>query len=185
MNVQDIMTQARRAPPRAFGRRSALGAIKLVHSAIFLVNSAAILHIFVAGLRNRPSRWTKPALTVALAESAVFVVNHGRCPLTQVAEALGAESGRVSDIFLPRWCADRIPQLCTPPLLIGVLALVVNAWRRAARRQVSDQRPGSHTRRAVMTVEEHHSPPIVGGHPRTPWGEPQRAVAYAGRIGYS
>ena len=90
-----------------------------------------------------------------------------------------------SAIFLPRWCADRIPQLCTPPLLIGVLALVVNAWRRAARRQVSDQRPGSHTRRAVMTVEEHHSPPIVGGHPRTPWGEPQRAVAYAGRIGYS
>jgi len=129
--------QARRAPPRALGRRGALVAIKLIHSAIFLVNSAAILHIFVAGLRDRPSRWTKPALTVALAESAVFVVNHGRCPLTQVAEALGAESGRVSDIFLPRWCADRIPQLCTPPLLIGVLALVVNAWRRAGRCPIS------------------------------------------------
>ncbi len=37
-------------------RRAILIAIKLVHSAVFLVNSAAILHIFVAGLRDRPSR---------------------------------------------------------------------------------------------------------------------------------
>ena len=122
------------APPRAFWRSIAIVAIKLAHSAIFLVNSAAILHIFVAGIRDRPSRWTGPALAAAFAESAVFVANRGRCPLTDLAEGLGAESGRVSDVFLPRWFADRLPQLCTPPLLIGVLALVFNAWRRDARR---------------------------------------------------
>ena len=132
-------------------RSSAIVAVKVVHSAIFLVNSAAILHVFVAGIRDRPSRWTGAALAVALTESAVFVANRGRCPLTQVTEGLGAESGRVLDIFLPRWFADRIPQFCTPPLLIGVLALVVNAWRHAERRQVSDQRPGSRTRRAIVT----------------------------------
>ena len=103
------------------------------------MNSAAIAHIFVAGIRDRPSRWTGPALAVALAESTVFLANRGRCPLTSVAEALGAESGRVSDIFLPRWCADRIPQLCAPPLLVGVLALASNSWRHAACRQAPGQ----------------------------------------------
>jgi hypothetical protein len=108
-------------------RSRAIAAIKLVHSAIFLLNSAAILHIFVAGVRDRPSRWTPAALAVAFSEVAVFVANRGRCPLTDLVEGLGSESGRVSDIFLPRWFADRIPQLCGTPLLIGVLALL---WRR-------------------------------------------------------
>lgn len=119
-------------------RSSAIVGLKLAHSAIFLVNSAAILHIFVAGIRDRPSRWTGPALVVALAESTVFVADRGRCPLTTVAEALGAQSGRVSDIFLPRWCADRLPQLCAPPLLVGVLALVFNSWGHTSCRQASD-----------------------------------------------
>jgi hypothetical protein len=118
-------------------RRAAIIVLKLVHSAIFLVNSAAVLHIFFAGVRNRPSRWTGLALVAAGTESVVFVVNRGRCPLTGMVEALGAKSGRVSDIFLPRSLADRIPQLCTPPLLIGVTALIVNAWRRWEGRPLS------------------------------------------------
>ena len=125
-------------PPRPPWRSGAVVGIKLVHSAIFLVNSAAIAHIFVAGIRDRPSRWTGPALAVALAESAVFVANRGRCPLTGLAERLGAESGGIADIFLPHWCADRIPQLCTPPLLIGVLGLAFNTWRHAT---IRDRRP--------------------------------------------
>ncbi len=92
-----------------------------------------IMHIFWAGTRNRPSRWTGLALAAALGESAVFVVNRGRCPLTTLVEYLGAESGRVSDIFLPRWFADRIPQLCTPPLVIGVLGLLRNRWHRSGQ----------------------------------------------------
>jgi hypothetical protein len=105
----------------------AIFAIKFVHSAIFLLNSAAILHIFVAGVGNRPSQWTPIAMAVAFTEVAVFVVNRGRCPLTILVESLGAENGRVSDIFLPRWFADRIPQLCSPLLIVGVFALL---WRR-------------------------------------------------------
>ena len=120
------MGSGERPRPTA-GARVAIVLIKLLHSAIFLANSAAILFIFGAGLSGRPSRWTRPALLAAFAEVAVFVLNRGRCPLTQLVERLGAESGRVSDIFLPRWFADRIPWLCTPPLLMGVTAL---AWRR-------------------------------------------------------
>ena len=115
-------------------RRAAISAIKLVHSFIFLLSSAAIMHIFVAGVRNRPSRWTRASLAVALTEVAVFVANRRRCPLTDLVERLGAENGRVSDIFLPRWLADRIPQLCGPPLLIGVVALW---WHRCLAARVA------------------------------------------------
>lgn len=128
--VQHIlgMQPLRDAPPRPCWRRVAIVAIKLAHSLIFLVNSAAIMHVCAAGIRNRPSRWTRAALMVALTEVAVFVANRRRCPLTDVVEHLGAENGRVSDIFLPQWLADRIPQLCGPPLLIGILALAWHRW---------------------------------------------------------
>src|ERR1700682_1908173 len=104
-------------------RDVAIVAIKAVHSGIFLLNATSVLHIFWVGVLNRRSRWTRVALVAAVGESIVFVVNRGRCPLTQLVEAVGAESGRVSDIFLPRWLADRIPQLFGPPLVIGLLAL--------------------------------------------------------------
>src|SRR5262245_10608977 len=84
-------------------------AVKIVHSAIFLTNAVAIGHIFVAGLSGRPFRWTGPALAVALTESAVFAANRFRCPLTEVVKALTGANVRVTDLFLPRWFADRIP----------------------------------------------------------------------------
>ena len=108
-------------------RSTAIVGVKLLHSGMFLLNSVAILHTFVAGVIGRPSRWTGAALVVAFAEVVVFLANRGRCPLTDLVEYLGAEDGRVSDIFLPRWFADRIPQLCAPLLFMGVLGL---AYRR-------------------------------------------------------
>lgn len=72
------------------------------------------------------------ALFAAVGESIVFVMNRGRCPFTQLVEAMGAENGRVADIFLPRWLADRIPQLVGPPLVIGLLGL---AYHRALARR--------------------------------------------------
>jgi hypothetical protein len=113
-------------------RDVAIVAIKAVHSAIFLVNATSVLHIFRVGVLNRRSRWTRVALFAAVGESIVFVMNRGRCPLTQLVEAMGAENGRVSDIFLPRWLADRIPQLFGPPLVIGLLGL---AYHRALARR--------------------------------------------------
>jgi hypothetical protein len=135
------------APPRAAWRSGAIVGVKLIHSAIFLLNSAAILYIFVAGVGGNASRWTRSALVVAFMEVAVFVANRGRCPLTDLVERLGAEQGRVSDIFLPRWFADRIPQLCGPLLLIGVLALL---WRRAS--QPAYAHPGIGAQEADSTV---------------------------------
>jgi hypothetical protein len=105
-------------------RKAAIFSVKLIHSAIFLSVAASIVHIFFAGIANRPSRWTTLALGLALGESTIFAANRFNCPLRKVAEDLGAESGQVTDIFLPRWFADRIPWIFTPPLVVGLVALL-------------------------------------------------------------
>ena len=130
---RDANARAQRKSSLVVSRQRMIVAIKVIHSLIFLTNSGSVTLILWLGLSGRRSRWTKPALTAALSESVVFVANRGRCPLTGLAEDLGAESGRVSDIFLPRWLADRIPFIFGPPLAIGLMLL---AWRsRHSRRR--------------------------------------------------
>jgi hypothetical protein len=120
-------------PLRATWRGGAAVAVKLVHTAVFALISACVLYVFAAGVRGRPGRWTRPAILVVLAEAAVFGGNRWRCPLTGLAETLGAESGRVTDIFLPRWFGDRIPQFFTPPFVVGVCLLLWRRWRARVR----------------------------------------------------
>jgi hypothetical protein len=110
-----------------------IAAIKAAHSAIFLSIAAAILEVFVAGLRGRPTRRTRLALALALGECSIFALNGFRCPLTEVVRRLTGESVRVTDIFLPRWFADRIPLVFTPPLVIGLLGLARGKWNKTAR----------------------------------------------------
>jgi hypothetical protein len=110
-------------------RRLAIFAVKLIHSLIFLSVAVSVLHIFYAGLTNRGVRWTKLSLGLALGESAIFAANRFTCPLRTLAERLGAESGQVTDIFLPRSIADRIPWIFTPPLLMGIGGLAWRRWR--------------------------------------------------------
>jgi len=111
-------------------RNVAVFIVKLVHSLIFLSIAASILHVFYAGVTNRGSRLTKVALAIALGESFVFAANRWRCPLRGLAEELGAESGQVTDIFLPKWLANRIPWIFTPLLVVGIISLIWHRWRR-------------------------------------------------------
>jgi hypothetical protein len=74
------------------------------------------------------------AVTVALAESAVYVSNNQVCPLSPLAEELGAENGSVTDILLPIWISRRIPLVSGTVLVLGI-ALNARKWReRRARR---------------------------------------------------
>jgi hypothetical protein len=114
-------------PPVSVSRRFAIFAIKSLHTAIFAVVSSSIVYVFIAGLTGRYRRRAGVASAVVLVEIMVFAGNRFRCPLRQVAEDLGAESGQVTDIFLPGWFADRIPFIYTPPFAIGVALLL---WRR-------------------------------------------------------
>jgi hypothetical protein len=113
---------ARRVP---IGWRPAvLTAIKGLHTVIFASVGAAILLLILEGLRQRPGRRAAVALGVTLAESAIYASNNQVCPLTPLAEKLGAERGSVADIFLPDWLSRRIPLLGGGALVLG---LVLNA----------------------------------------------------------
>jgi len=107
-------------------RTAVLTVIKAIHTVIF-ASIGALIGVFVwEGIRGRPGRRAATALSAALGEAAVYVSNNQVCPLTPLAEELGAESGSVVDIFLPGWFARRIPVVSSVILLLGI-ALHVRA----------------------------------------------------------
>ena len=97
-----------------------LVAIKTVHSAIFLLMLTAIGWLLGTGLVGRRDRSVAVAGALVAAESVVFVVNRGTCPLTPLAEQYGAQCGEVSDIFLPGAVARTIPIWATSAVVLAV-----------------------------------------------------------------
>jgi len=93
--------------------------IKVIHTVIFALLSGCVLYVLASGAFNRITLWTWVAAIAIVLEGLVLLVSGGRCPLTTVAERLGAADGSVSDIFLPRWFADRIFPICTVLFLTG------------------------------------------------------------------
>jgi hypothetical protein len=98
--------------------------IKLVHTLIFWMLSLCVLYVLYSGVADRIDSWTWVAVGLLLLESVVLVASRWPCPLTLLAERLGAARGSVADIFLPRWFADRIFPICGTLFGVG-LALVV------------------------------------------------------------
>jgi hypothetical protein len=108
-----------RRVPTAY-RSTALATIKAVHTLIFASVAAAITLFVIDGARQRGGRRAAYALSIALAEAGIYLSNNQVCPLTPLAEDLGAERGAVADMFLPRWAARRIPLFASAALLVGV-----------------------------------------------------------------
>ena len=100
--------------------------IKLVHSVIFWILSLCTIYALFSGIADRITTWTWVAVGLLLLESVVLVVSGWTCPLTILAERSGALRGSVTDIFLPKWFADRIFPVCGT--MYGV-AVVLILWR--------------------------------------------------------
>jgi pimeloyl-ACP methyl ester carboxylesterase len=107
----------------------AVAAVKTVHTAIFLFELASIAWLAVSGLVGRRDRTVAVATGAVGLEIAVFLANDGVCPLTPLAEGLGATRGTVSDIFLPDAVARTIPVWSTALLLVGALLHARSALR--------------------------------------------------------
>jgi len=112
----------------------ALTAIKAIHTAIFASIAGAILLALWDGVRGQPRRRTAIAGGLVLAETVVYASNNQVCPLTPLAEELGAARGSVVDIFLPAWAASRIPIVAGTASL---LALILNVRAVCATRALS------------------------------------------------
>ena len=101
----------------------ALFAVKAFHTVVFLVESAAILTIVYSGLTGERGPWLVVAIVLVLLESAVYILNGTRCPLTKLAKQMGDRTGDdfIADIFLPEWFTPYIPRICGGLAVAGLL----------------------------------------------------------------
>ena len=106
---------------------AALFWIKLFHTLVFLVESAAILYIFYSGFNNVGGTALTIAVILVLAEIIVFLANGAHCPLTGVARRLGDATGNdfIADIFLPQRFARAIPFVCGGLALFGLAVVAL------------------------------------------------------------
>ena len=107
-----------RSDSPARGSDAALRATKAIHTLAWFSIEACMMYVLYAGFAGRSDRRAGIAAGVVAAETLIFAGNGFRCPLTQVAERLGAEHGSITDIYLPRWFARNLPAIHVP--LIGL-----------------------------------------------------------------
>jgi hypothetical protein len=85
-------------------RASALTAIKLLHTAVWVVLAGSILGLPVAAFMRRLD-WALALTALVLVECLVLAWNKGRCPLTDVAARYTEARPDNFDIYLPNWLA--------------------------------------------------------------------------------
>lgn len=129
-------------------RRLALRGIRAFHTAAFVAISGAILVFSWEGIRGRRGRVARAAASIAIAETIVYASNNQVCPLTPLAEQLGATSGAVTDLYLPAWISERIPVIGGSVLVLGSVAHIV-AWRCRPNRTASARYHHDVTRRPL------------------------------------
>ena len=100
--------------------------VRGVHTAIYLVMSAASLLVLYAGISGRTGRWLWIALTLVAVEAAVFIASGLKCPLTAVAVRYGATPDGAYDTFFPERCTRHTIRVFGPLIALG---LALNALR--------------------------------------------------------
>jgi hypothetical protein len=111
-------------------RRVALVAVKGVHTFAWFTIESSMLYVLWAGFARRSDRRAAIAGAIVVGECLVFAGNGFRCPLTGVAESLGADDGSVTDIYLPHWFARNLPAIHVP-----LVALAISLHARNLRRR--------------------------------------------------
>lgn len=98
---------------------AALTVIKVVHTLAWFSIESCMLYVLYAGFARRSDRRTAIAAGVVAGESLVYTANGFRCPLTGVAEHLGAQRGSVTDLYLPQWLACNLPAIHAPLIVLA------------------------------------------------------------------
>ena len=108
----------------------ALVGLKTVHTLIWFSVEASMMYVLYKGVRRQSDRRAAIAGAIVAGETAIFLANGLRCPLTGLAESLGAESGSVTDLYLPKWLAHNLPAIHVPLVAATVYLHVRNLRRR-------------------------------------------------------
>jgi hypothetical protein len=104
--------------------------IKVIHTLAWFTIEVSMVRVLYDGLVGRSDRRTAIAAGIVAGESLVFMANGRRCPLTDLAERLGAGRGSVTDIYPPGWFAHNLPAIHVP-----LIALAGYLHGRKLRRQ--------------------------------------------------
>ena len=133
----EFLAQALR--PRGWQPRhpgAVIAAIKAIHTLIWFSIEVCMLYLLYAGFAKRSDRRAALAVEVVGGESLIFAANGFSCPLSQLAESLGAEHGSVTDLYLPKWLAHNLPAIHVP-LLVLVAFLHGRNLRQQRKRRSS------------------------------------------------
>jgi len=98
---------------------AALTVIKVVHTLAWFSIESCMLYVLYAGFARRSDRRAAIAAGVVAGEILVYTANGFRCPLTGVAEHLGAQRGSVTDLYLPQWLARNLPAIHAPLIVLA------------------------------------------------------------------
>lgn len=99
--------------------------IKLVHSLIFWFQLACLGYILYAIIFRAFNWFLIIPIASILLNGVALSLNKGRCPFTNLAEKYGAESGSVTDLFLPDCIARNIFRFCGPFFVLEMIALAI------------------------------------------------------------
>lgn len=88
--------------------------IKVFHTLAGCRSSPVLSTSSVPASRDAATSRVGLAAVVVAGEGLVFAGNGFRCPLTALAKRYGAESGSVTDIYLPDWFAHNMPVIHAP-----------------------------------------------------------------------
>jgi hypothetical protein len=113
--------------------RPAIVAVKAVHTVWFFAVAGSILYLLSSALRNRTDQRAAVAGAVVAGEALIYVTSGWRCPLTGIAERLGADDGSVADIYLPGWVASHLPPVTIPLVAAAVVLHARNLWHQTTR----------------------------------------------------
>jgi len=96
-----------------------LALIKTIHTLAWFSIESCMIYLLYAGFTKRTDRSVVVATTVVGSECLIFAANGFHCPLTKLAESYGADSGSVTDIYLPGWFAHYLPVIHIPLLIMA------------------------------------------------------------------
>ena len=85
-------------------RVNALVAIKLLHTAVWVVLAGCIVALPITALLHHFD-WAIILTVIIVAECGVLALNNGRCPLTNVGARFTDQRTDNFDIYLPNWVA--------------------------------------------------------------------------------
>ena len=100
--------------------------VKILHTVIWAVFAGSIMVLPWAGITRR-FRLAAILTALILFECGVLAVNHGRCPLTDLARHYTSDPTDNFDIYLPNWLARHNKTIFGSLFVAGEL-VVLGCW---------------------------------------------------------